>query len=363
MTLISLDERAQKVLQAVIHHYICTAKPVGSKAIALNYRFDLSSATIRNIMADLEENGYLSHPHTSAGRVPTDQGYRFYVDKLIQVQELARQETRRIEKEYETQRREFEKIMQQTSRMLSLLSNYTGFILPPLLKVTRFKHIELIFLESKKIFALLITDSELIKDRVIELKNNITPEILRKVSRFYNDKLIGVALEEIKQFIFLELNKTKILDVNLSNLYSDLPQGEATGKVGDFIIEISKIIFDFNDDDNNSIYLEGTANIWTHPDFEDYEKIKSIFELIEQRKFLSRILYKRINDNGVKVLIGKENPCPEMQQCSMITSSYKVGENAVGVLGIIGPKRMEYSKMIALVNFISKLVNEVLNRK
>lgn len=344
MSMVSLEERKQKILQAIIHHYISTGKPVGSKVLALNYNFDLSPATIRNIMADLEEIGYLTHPHTSAGRVPTDQGYRFYVDRLIQIQKLAYEEARLIQREYETHRREVEKIMQQTSRMLSLLSHYTGFVLPPLLKVTSFKRIELIFLERKKFLALLITDADLVKHRIIELPEEITPELLQRASRFYNDELTGLTLGEIKRFIADEINKNRIPDLKLLN----------------FILRITKRIFDFENEE--AVYLESTSKIFSRPDFNDYEKIKLVFEIIEGRETFSRLLYNKIKENGVKVLIGKENPCKQMQECSLVTSTYKVGSNSIGVLGIIGPKRMEYSKMIALVNFISKLVNEVLNK-
>ncbi|MFH1239303.1 MAG: heat-inducible transcriptional repressor HrcA [bacterium] len=345
MVLIELDDRKQKILQAVIHHYISGGKPVGSHVLTGRYNLDLSSATIRNIMAELEKMGYLTHPHTSAGRVPTDAGYRFYVDRLVHIQKLAYEQTRLIQKEYEAHRRQVEKIMQQTSRMLSLLSNYTGFVLPPLLKVTSFKRIELIFLERKKFLALLITDADLVKHKIIELPEEVSPDILHRASRFYNDELTGLTLGEIKRFISGELNKTRIPEIKLLN----------------FILKITKKVFDFGDEE--SIYLEGTGNIFSHPDFGDYEKIRSVFEIIEERETFSRLLYDRIKDNGVKVLIGRENPCEQMQECSLVTSTYKAGANAVGVLGIIGPKRMEYPKMIALVNFISKLVNEVLNKK
>ncbi len=340
-----LEDRKQKILQAVIHHFIYTGKPVGSKIIALNYDFSLRAASIRSVMAELEKMGYLTHPHTSAGRIPTDHGYRFYVDRLVHIQGLAQQEARRIQKEYEMHKREIEDIMRQTSRMLSLLSNYTGFVLPPLLQVTTFKRIELIWLERKKIIVILITDTDLVKHKIIELQEEITPELLRRASHFYNDELTGLPLKKIKEFILVELNKAKIPDSRLLN----------------FIARISKRIFSFDDKEN--IYLEGTTNIFTHSDFGDYEKMRSVFEIIEQRELLSQVLYKRIKDNGVKVLIGKENACKEMQECSLITSTYKAGNAAVGVLGIIGPKRMEYPKMISLVNFISKLVNEVLSKR
>jgi heat-inducible transcriptional repressor len=345
MNVIELDKREQKVLQAIIHHYISTGKPVGSKVLTRHYNFDLSSATIRNIMAKLEKTGYLGHPHTSAGRVPTDAGYRFYVDRLVQIQKLAHEEASLIQHEYETHRREVEKIMQQTSRMLSMLSNYTAFVLPPLLKATTFKRIELIYLERKKILVLFITDADFVKHKIVELSEEIEPELLQKASNYFNQELTGLNLGEIKRFISGELNKTRIPDFKLLN----------------FMHKVTRRIFDF--DQKESIYLEGASNIVGHPDFGDYEKIRSVFEIIEERETFSKLLYERMKDNGVKVLIGKENPCKQMQECSLITSTYKAGTNAVGVLGIIGPKRMEYPKMIALVNFVSKLVNEVLDKK
>ncbi|MFH1784418.1 MAG: heat-inducible transcriptional repressor HrcA [bacterium] len=343
----TIDQRKQKILQAVIHRYISSGKPVGSKVLALSYDFDLSAASIRNVMAELERGGFLTHPHTSAGRVPTDYGYRFYVDKLVNIQELAHQEAQRIQREYETHKKEIEQVMRQTSRMLSLLSNYTGFVLPPLMQGTAFKHIELIFLERKKFIAVLITDTDLVKHKIIDINEDITPELLRRASRLYNEILRGLTLSQIKQAISREFVPAKVPDSKLLN----------------FIQKMSRRIFTFEADED--IYVEGTTNIFTHAhaDFDDYQRMKSVFEVIEQRQFLSQLLSRRLNDKGTKVLIGNENPYKEMQDCSLITSTYEAGNQAVGVLGIIGPKRMEYSKMISLVDFISKLLNEVLRKK
>ncbi|MBU4128778.1 heat-inducible transcriptional repressor HrcA, partial [bacterium] len=196
-----LDERKKRILGAVVHNYITTAVPVGSRNIAKKYKLGLSPATIRNCMADLEELGYLAHPHTSAGRIPTDKGYRFYVDSLMEQEDLSSEEKRKIEKEYSHKMNRIDEIMEETSQVLSLISHYTGLILAPNLEKSIFHHLELVSLENGRILSILITGSGLVKNKIIEAEEILPEERLEEILNLINDRLSNLPLKRIKEFI------------------------------------------------------------------------------------------------------------------------------------------------------------------
>ena len=345
MVKFSLEERKQKILQVVIHHYIRTAKPVGSQTITEDYKFGLSSATIRNILSSLEKDGYLSHPHTSSGRVPTDKGYRFYVDSLRQLQQLTHEEEQRIDHEYESQRLELDRIMQETSRMLSLLSHYTAFVLTPSMVNDRIKRLELIPIEPGKILAVLMTEAGLIRHRMINFDEAVSVRELSELNRILNRNITGLNLKNIGLEIFKKLKEEKARQQ----------------KYMDFLDALLDQAFNLSEE--GELYVEGASNILQLPEFRDYDKIRNIFKVMDEKKMLTDVLEQKIQEHGVKVLIGEENTCKDLQECSIVTSTYKAGDKTLGALGIIGPKRMEYSKMIALVDYFSKMINKTLNRQ
>ncbi|MFH1258656.1 MAG: heat-inducible transcriptional repressor HrcA [Elusimicrobiota bacterium] len=339
-----MNERKQKVLQSVIHCYIQTARPVPSKLIAEKFTLGLSPATIRSVLSELEEEGYLVQPHTSAGRIPTDKGYRYYVDSMLEIQRLTIDEEERLRTGYETHRQELEETLVQTSKMLSVVSQYTGFVMAPKLEKSSFKHLELINLEPKKILAILVTSNELVKHRVLDIPHNISSEKLREIAQSLNRSLKGLTLSEIRQKIVEKIDAEKRLQEEMLEL----------------VRQISLQAFDIGDE----LYLEGAANILNLPDFADYQKIRSIFNVIEEKKFFARILkediYRRgASGSGVEVFIGEENLYPELRECSVITSTYKLEDRVLGILGILGPKRMEYGRMIALVDRVSRSLDEL----
>ncbi|MFH1369309.1 MAG: heat-inducible transcriptional repressor HrcA [Elusimicrobiota bacterium] len=334
-----LEDRKKKILQAVIHHYIKTAKPVGSNILTEEYKFDLSPATIRNFMAELENDGYLTHPHTSAGRVPTDKGYRSYVDSLIEIQMMILEEEDRVRHEYTVRVKEFEELLTQTSKVLSGLSHYTGFVLTPKIESNQLKRLELVQVSEDKILAILITHTGLIKHRLIEAK--IPKERLLTLSNMLNDKLHGLNLSEAKQSIYDYIDEIDREDREIISLAKSL----------------GPKIFDIED----HVYMEGTSNVLSLPEFKDFESMRCLLRLSEERELLLRALDKGISsDKGVKVLIGSETDCKELKHMSVVSSIYKDGEKPIGILGIIGPKRMEYPRMMALVSAVSKIVNKLL---
>jgi heat-inducible transcriptional repressor len=344
MEINNFGERKKRILQVVVSHYVRTARPVASKMIVREYDFPFSSATVRSVLADLEREGYLTHPYTSAGRIPTDKGYRFYVDRLMEVQKLTEEEERKIEREYQFRRRGLEEIMLKTSKMLSLISHHAGFILTPALDKSSLKHIELIPLGERRILVILVTSTGLIKHRTIQLNYELKKSQLYKISKLLNEKLSGLPLSQIKE----EMNR---IIQQESNRYLNLLQ-VAKSLIGQAFVS-----------EESEIYVEGSANILASVREEpfDYLQVRSIFRAIEEKRIILDIVRRLLKSEGVKVLIGTENLYPEMEDLSVVSSTYKSGDKVVGALGVIGPKRMEYSKMVALVDFVARVVNNILN--
>jgi len=335
-----IKERKKQVLQAVIHHFIKTARPVGSNILTDDYKFDLSPATIRNLMAELEDDGYLTHPHTSAGRVPTDKGYRAYVDSLMELQRLALEEEDRVRHEYHGRVKELEEILVKTSKVLSALSQYTGFVLTPKLERNKLKYVELLPVAHRKILVILVTHTGFVKHQMIEA--DIAPEKLQRLNAMLNSKLKGLTLLEAKQQIIEKIEEAEREERELFLLAR----------------ELSGRIFDIEEE----VYMDGTTNVLALPEFQDYEPIRCILRLSEQKDILVHILQEDLTSDKVKVMIGSENTCRELQNLSVVSTVYKDGARPIGVLGIIGPKRMEYHKMMALVSSVSKILNKLLSK-
>ena len=332
-----LDERKKKILRAVVYNYITTAMPVGSRTIAKKYRLGLSPATIRNCMADLEELGYLTHPYTSAGRIPTDKGYRFYVDTLMERKDLSLEEKTRIEKEYSHRVNRIDQIMEEASQALSLLSHYTGLVLAPNLEKSIFHHLELVLLENGRILSILITGSGLVKNKIIEIEEILPEERLEEILNLINDRLSNLPLKRIKEFISDQL-KIKTYSIKIWELMNQI----------------------FTWDGAEELYLRGRINILEQPEFKDLARTKSIFQALEEKRLLAEVLSRATPTEGVRVLIGKETKCKKIKDLSLVTSTYKINGRPVGILGVIGPRRMEYSKVVSLVDFMAKMVSEIL---
>ena len=329
-----LQERKARVLYAVIHEYIKTGKPVGSNVLDKQYNFNLSPATLRNLMAELEKEGYLTHPHTSAGRIPTDEGYKAYVNSLVELQRLAVEEEERIKKEYEKKTKEIDSLLSQTSKILSGLSNYTGFITSPKANANEIRNIELVPVSKTQVLVVLLTKTGIVKHKIINL--TIDSDDLGKLKKFLNSKLRGLSLEEASIRILAEVEKYQNKQKSVINLAR----------------QISDVINSIGED----IYVNGASNVLSVPDFNDFESAKSLIKLNEDKDRLIELIGKDFNKSKIEVKIGGQD-LSELKNLSVITTSYSYGDKIVGVLGIIGPKRMDYDKMMALVNSVSNIVN------
>ncbi len=329
-----LQERKARVLYAVIHEYIKTGKPVGSSVLEQKYKFNLSPATLRNLMAELEKDGYLTHPHTSAGRIPTDAGYKAYVNSLVELQRLAVEEEERIKQEYEKKTKEIESLLSQTSKILSGLSNYTGFITAPKAKVNEIRNIELMQVSKSQVMVILLTKTGIVKHKMINL--SVDSEELYELKKFLNNKLRGLTVEEASKRLIVEVEK-----------YQD--------KQND-MLQLAEQICNVIDSIQEDIYVDGTSNVLSVPDFTDFESAKSLMKLNEDKDRLIEIIGKDLDEATVNVKIGGQD-LSELKNLSVVKTSYSYGDKIVGVLGIIGPKRMDYDKMMALVNSVSNIVN------
>jgi len=339
------ENRKRKLLQAVIYQYMRTGKPVGSHVIVDKYNFGLSSATVRNMLVDLEKEGFLIQPHTSAGRVPSDKGYRFYVDSLLEIQGLAAAEEERIRKEYSARNKELEDLMVSTSRMLSKLSSYTGMVLSPSLDKSLLHRLQLIPLTANQILVIVVSQTGFIRHRVVQLPRPLSPARLSTLSELLNERLKGLPLSEVRTQILHHIDAAQ------------QEQAEAFGLAQELVREA----FDLRSTESE-LYVEGRDKIFSFPDMDDFSEMGDLLKIVEQKNLLTSVLEKAMKKEGLSVKIGAENLRPELRHVSLVSNTYKLNDRTVGVLGILGPRRMEYGRMISLVEGVSRIVNQMLEK-
>jgi heat-inducible transcriptional repressor len=340
-----LGDRDRQILTSVINEYILTAEPVGSRNIARRYDINLSSATIRNVMSDLEEMGFLHQPHTSAGRIPTERALRFYVDSILKVKSLDQREKDRIRKRYKFSELEASDLVRQTSEVLSVLSRHVSIVSAPKLVGTVLKHIEFIKISRDRILVIFVSQSGFVQNRIIEDRDDISQSELDKYTNYLGEVLVGVSLEGVRGKIEEEMKKEKTAyDELLSKAL------ELTRKV-------------FGKEKDPELFMEGQVNLLECPEFSEVGSMKSLLQALEEKKLLLHLLDKTMDAKGIQIFIGSEVPVSEMQTLSVITSPYRHGEKVVGALGIIGPTRMNYLKLIPIVEYSAQLLTEFLNGK
>jgi heat-inducible transcriptional repressor len=339
----ALDDRRREVLRSLIQLHVETGEPVGSESLSRALRRALSPATLRAIMADLEALGYLDHPHTSAGRVPTDEGYRVYVDSLMGLRPLALVEAERIESELRSTDASAEQTMERASHLLSRLSRHVGFVLAPDIARTRFRHIDLVPLGHPRILVVMVSSTGIVTHKVIEVEERLAPADLSACVNYLNAEFAGMTLDEIRTRLLELMTEEKALYdsllqrvVALGERAFAVPEGEA------------------------SVYLDGTANILAQPELADLERMRTLFRTFEEKSRLVRILNACIAGDGIRVLIGHENPDPELRDLSLVTASCHVeGAPAFG-LGVLGSTRMEYAHVVSLVDHVARAVSDIL---
>jgi len=337
-----LTDREQSILHHVVYNYIQTAVPVGSRYISKHFEHNLSAASIRNVMADLEDSGLLSHPHTSAGRVPTDLGYRFYIDYLMEMQQLGDDEKLRIHQQLE-QANDTEELLRETSKVLGKISRQLSVVTSPHLSSGIFEKIELIPIASSKLLVVLSIRSGIVRTIMLEVGVEIRRDHLDHVGHLVNERLSGLTLKEIRDS-FVD----RVRDV----------QDEKTGLIRLFIESVDQLFTDSKD--REKVHIGGTKNIIEQPEFIDPKNFRSVIEMIENEDIIVHLLEKHDElQKGFVVTIGTENKDESTKEYSFITSTYNVA-GVTGRIGIIGPTRMDYGKVIPLVDFVAQAIAKML---
>lgn len=337
----NLTDRSKRILEAIIEDYISTAEPVGSRTVIEKHGLSLSPATVRNVMADLEEMGFLASPHTSAGRIPTEKAYRFYVDTLLEVRRISREEREQIRSRCSLTGRDIGAVLKDTSRMLSSVSHYMGIVAAPRFAANVFRHIEFIKLGGRRILAILVSQNGTVQNKLVEADEELAGADLVQMANYLNELLQGLTLGQVKQRLLAEMRNEKTMYDALLAKALRLSQ-QTLGEHG------------------SEVFIEGQANIMEQPEFADVTRMKEIFRAFEEKNQLVSLLDRCLAAQGINIFIGAEAHLNQMTGMSLITSTYMTGKNTLGVLGVIGPTRMGYAKVIPIVDYTARLVSKLL---
>lgn len=340
---LSLNDRERSVLRCVVHNYILTANPVGSRALSKKYQLGWSPATIRNVLADLEDMGLLTHTHTSAGRIPTDLGYRIYVNHLMNVEDLTEEIRNELQMRIAPLSTEVSDLMNQVGALLSEVSRLLGVITAPDVSAGILEKIEMIRLSAEKVMVLVIVKSGFVQTINLEIRKKIEDFEIVEVNSFINQRLAGLRLSEIPKVIRERLQGSRYIKNTLVRLFLKFPEKIFTAANTKPVPRI-----------------DGAKHVLELPEYQNPDKFKGIIELIEDRDVIVH-LFSDIKP-GVNITIGEENKDEQLKDMSVITSQYRIGDHT-GTLGIIGPTRMNYSKLVTLVDYTSRIVSERIEAK
>ena len=340
-----LSERKVKILQAIIRNYLETGEPVGSRTISKYTDLNLSSATIRNEMSDLEEMGYILQPHTSAGRIPSDNGYRLYVDTMMEQKDREIEEMKEVMVQKEDK---MDQLLKQVAKLLAVNTNYASMITTPTIHTNKLKFIQLSRVDVNQLLAVVVVEGNVIKNNIIHTAEELDDETLLKLNILLNTHLNGLALEEINLGMISSLKQH-------AGIHSEI--------VADVIDAIAESI---HAEEDLEVYTSGANNIFRYPELADQQKASSIINTFEEKQLLTELVQENLSDDnntGIQVYIGEETPIQSMKDCSVVTATYELGEGMRGTIGIIGPKRMDYDKVIGTLKTITHQLDDLYKKK
>ncbi len=341
----ALDDRKKIILQAVVEDYINTAEPVGSRSISKKSDLNLSAATIRNEMGDLEEMGLLIQPHTSAGRVPSTLGYRLYVDNLMQKYEMTANEIEKLQDAVGLKMKELDKIV---SAVAAAFSNITGLPVIGVLPTSEtglVKNIKAVLVDNYTVMVIISDKSGIIKNKLLRLKSEISEDFVSSLNRILNENLTGLALSEI----------------NLANI---MKVQSAVGVNTEILTSVLELVHEaVSEIDTKQIFVEGLSNIFSFPEYNNIEKVKNIFSALENKENLTQLISAMPQNGEMKVMIGDEIPVEELRENSVVLAQYKVSEKLFGAIGVVGPARMDYSKVMSALEYFVNQLSDVLSQK
>lgn len=344
-----LSERSLHLFKALVEHFIDDGAPVGSRTLAKDTNLNLSPATIRNVMADLEDLGLLQSPHTSAGRVPTAKGYRLFVDSLLTVNDLNSFEVEKIARELAPEN-DFSALMQRTSSMLSDITRLAGVVMLPRTEQSRLQHIEFVSLSATRVLVILVVNDKEVQNRIINTNKDYSTADLQQISNYLNELFAGKDLNYVRASILSELEKMK----------------EQVNRSMQSAIEMAQMAFDSeteNSANNDELLFSGQTNLMDVAELCNIEKLKKLFETFNQKRDILHLLEQAINADGIQIFIGEESGYDILDNCSVVTSPYEVDGQILGVLGVIGPTRMHYERVIPIVDITAKMLGVALNSK
>ncbi len=339
-----LDERKFRILQAIIDDYILTASPVGSRTISRKYEQKLSSATIRNEMSDLEELGYLDSPHTSAGRIPSHKAYRLYVDQLMHMVPLTVEEAGQLRSHFDQRMKQVHAVAQRAAQALSSATNYASVIMtrPTQSSQLRVKHIQLVHVSPGVALLLLITDTGVVKETLLHLNHELGIDDLYRISRILSERLVGCKLEDVPAALMQMAGEWR----EQSELLTDILEGARD--------QLSV--------PQPEVVVGGSANLLRYPEYSDIEKARELLLVLETKDKLMHLLEQGAGMEFT-IRIGSETGLPETSDCSIVTGTYRVGSDTIGTIGVIGPTRMQYQKVIAVLDYVGRTFAQILREQ
>ena len=343
-----LDERKLKILQAIIRNYLETGEPVGSRTISKYTDLNLSSATIRNEMADLEELGYIVQPHTSAGRIPSDKGYRLYVDQMLAEKEEkldhATQEVKEMHQMLLEKEDKMESILKQMAKMLAVNTNYATLVTAPQVKGNKIKFLQLSRVDVGQLLATIVVEGNVIKNNMIHVEESLDDETLLKLNILLNTNLNVLPIEDINLAMITKLKQQ-------AGIYD--------GIIAEVMDAVAAVI---RENDDIEIYTSGANNIFKYPELSDNQRASELINTLEEKKMLTELVQDSMadeNNTGIQVYIGNETPVQTMKDCSVVTATYELEEGVKGTIGIIGPRRMDYDKVISTLTTLKSQLDTI----
>jgi heat-inducible transcriptional repressor len=346
---VPLNDREQRILEAVIRTYVETAEPAGSRTVAKRFGLGVSAATIRNAMADLEEKGFLYHPHTSAGRIPTDLAYRYYVDILMQPIRLSTADQRLLRRQLADEANgPIERVIRRAAQVLGLLTGELGVAIAPRLEDVLLEKLELVPVSSEKVLMVVTLQRGNVRAIYVDLPLSVPNETLHAVQLILNERLAGQSLANLRMTL-----PERLRDASISEAPTEL--------LNIFVQAAGHALDARKEGEGEDVHLGRTSVIANQPEFANEDRLKSLIELTEQRELLGDILNAREHDKAPIITIGSENPDPRLNNFTLVTSEYRLG-NVTGVLGVLGPTRMPYEKVAAIVEHASRLMTELTTR-
>lgn len=342
---LKLSERSQYLFKCLMERYISDGQPVGSRTLARDAGLDLSPATIRNVMADLEDMGLIKSPHTSAGRVPTVQGYRLFVDSMLTCRRPTSSEIREMEHRLESES-DIQTLLTNTSTMLSEVTKLAGLVMVPVVDRRALRQVEFLPLNDNRVLAILVTNDREVENRIVKTSRIYTPSELVEAANYLNSAFAGRDIDAVKQRLIKEMGATR----------------EEMDRLMAIVIDMSQKVF-LNDDKHKDYVLAGQTNLMDINELSDIEKLRKLFDAFNQKRDILHLLDQALNASGVQIFIGEESGYEVLDDCSIVTSTYTDDDRTLGVLGVIGPTRMAYERIIPIVDITAKMLSTALNSR